>query len=159
MYDRFNREITYLRISVTDRCNLRCRYCMGPEGVKLIPHEQVMRYEEITDFVKVAVTMGINKVRLTGGEPLVRKGIVSLVEQLSRIKEIQDFAMTTNGTLLDEFAEQPLKVLDPSQVKQIDAALGGWFTGEKGQSTTAAQINGMAVQFPGSILFTRTGLV
>ena len=108
MYDRFNREITYLRISVTDRCNLRCRYCMGPEGVKLIPHDQVMRYEEITDFVKVAVTMGINKVRLTGGEPLVRKGIVSLVEQLSRIKEIQDFAMTTNGTLLDEFAE-PLK--------------------------------------------------
>lgn len=107
MFDRFNRHINYLRISVTDRCNLRCRYCMPEEGVQMLNHHEILTFEEIVDVAKTAVTMGIEKVRLTGGEPLVRKGIVQLVAMLARIKGIKDLSMTTNGALLDKFA-QPL---------------------------------------------------
>jgi len=108
MKDRFDRNITYLRISVTDRCNLRCTYCMPEEGVEPISHSDLMTFEEITDFVKCAVTLGINKVRLTGGEPTVRKGIVNLVKMITGIEGIKDLSMTTNGVLLKQFA-QPLK--------------------------------------------------
>ncbi len=104
MYDRFNRLINYLRISVTDRCNLRCRYCMPEEGIRLLPHEDILSFEEIADFTGVAVAKGMNKVRITGGEPLVRKGIVTLVRMLSAIKGINDLSMSTNGTLLNRFA-------------------------------------------------------
>ena len=107
MVDPFGRTINYLRVSVTDRCNLRCIYCMPAEGIELISHDDILRYEEILDFVRVAVDRGIIKVRVTGGEPLVRKGIVSLVERLAQIDGIRDLCMTTNGTLLDQFA-QPL---------------------------------------------------
>ncbi|MDT8400271.1 MAG: radical SAM protein [Bacteroidales bacterium] len=106
MYDRFNRKINYLRISVTDRCNQRCRYCMPVEGIKLISHEEILTYDEITDLTRVAVDMGIDKVRLTGGEPLVRKDLPVLVEMLAGIEGIKDLAMTTNGTLLGKYAEQ-----------------------------------------------------
>ncbi|MCK4752591.1 MAG: radical SAM protein [Planctomycetes bacterium] len=105
MIDRFYREINYLRISVTDRCNLRCRYCMPSEGIKLLKHEDILSFEEIVDFTKIAVDMGITKVRLTGGEPLVRRGIINLVEAIADIDGIEDFAMTTNGTLLAEHAK------------------------------------------------------
>ncbi|MCF8228885.1 MAG: radical SAM protein [Bacteroidales bacterium] len=104
MYDRFNRKINYLRISVTDRCNLRCKYCMPEEGIKLLPHEAILSYREIFDVVEVAVKLGIDKVRLTGGEPLVRKGIVDLVGMIASIKGIKDLSMTTNGILLKDFA-------------------------------------------------------
>lgn len=107
MYDRFNRHINYLRISVTDRCNLRCRYCMPEEGVQMLEHSEILTFEEIVDFTKLAVSRGIEKVRLTGGEPLVRKGIVQLVSMLSHIKGIKDHSMTTNAVLLNKFA-QPL---------------------------------------------------
>ena len=83
MFDCFNRKINYLRISVTDRCNLRCTYCMPEEGVASISHTEILRYEEILEVVREAVSMGIDKVRITGGEPLVRKGIVFLVEQIA----------------------------------------------------------------------------
>lgn len=106
MLDQFNRTINYLRISVTDRCNLRCIYCMPEEGIKLIDHASVLSFEEIFDFTKVAVEMGISKVRITGGEPLVRKGIVGLVEMLSKIDGIKDLSMTTNGLLLEKYALQ-----------------------------------------------------
>ena len=108
MYDKFNRRINYLRISVTDRCNLRCFYCMPECGVELMKHEDILRFEEVVELVKVAVGMGIDKVRITGGEPLVRKGIVGFIAELSKIHGIRDLAMTTNGMLLHEFAE-PLK--------------------------------------------------
>jgi len=108
MKDKFNRNITYLRISVTDRCNLRCTYCMPAEGIDLIEHNELLSFEEIVNFTKTAVSMGINKVRLTGGEPLVRKGIVNLVEMLWNIEGIKDLALTTNAVLLKELA-QPLK--------------------------------------------------
>jgi GTP 3',8-cyclase len=108
MYDRFNREINYLRISITDRCNLRCEYCMPAEGIKLLNHLDILRFEEIIGFVKVAVGKGIDKIRITGGEPLVRKGVVNFISELSQINGIRDLSMTTNGVLLEEFA-QPLK--------------------------------------------------
>jgi cyclic pyranopterin phosphate synthase len=105
VYDRFNRELDYLRISVTDRCNLRCRYCMPEEGIKLLSHDEILSFDEITGFVKAAVAKGVKKVRLTGGEPLVRKGIVTLVSMLSAIDGIKDLSMTTNGVLLGQYAE------------------------------------------------------
>lgn len=107
MLDRYNRKINYLRISVTDRCNLRCKYCMPAEGVKLFPHSEILSFDEIVDVIKVGVKMGINKIRLTGGEPTVRKGIVDLVAMISKIKGLNEITMTTNGILLDELA-QPL---------------------------------------------------
>jgi GTP 3',8-cyclase len=104
VYDRFNRNINYLRISVTDRCNLRCTYCMPEVGIHLLRHEEILTFDEIADFTKVAVANGITKVRITGGEPLVRKGITTLVRMISDIRGINDLSMTTNGVLLKQFA-------------------------------------------------------
>lgn len=106
MFDRYNRNINYLRISVTDRCNLRCSYCMPEEGVQLLRHSDILTFEEIVDFVKIAVLNGITKVRLTGGEPLLRKGIVDLVRMLSAVGGIEEVSMTTNGILLPEYASE-----------------------------------------------------
>ncbi len=102
--DTYNRVIDYLRISVTDRCNLRCIYCMPAEGIKLLAHEEVLRYEEIVEIVKVAAGLGIHKLRLTGGEPLVRAGLPNLVASLSAIEGIDDISLTTNGILLKKYA-------------------------------------------------------
>lgn len=106
MFDRFNRNINYLRISVTDRCNLRCTYCMPAEGVPSMHHEDILRYDEIIEVIKVAVDFGTKKVRITGGEPLVRKGVVNLIGMIASIPQIQDLSMTTNGILLEEYAMQ-----------------------------------------------------
>lgn len=105
MLDQFNRQINYLRISVTDRCNLRCRYCMPETGIQFIPHSEVLSFEEIKAIVEVAVPLGIDKIRLTGGEPLVRKDIVELVRMIASVKGVNDLAMTTNGILLGSFAK------------------------------------------------------
>ncbi len=106
MYDRFNRKINYLRISVTDRCNLRCVYCMPAEGVELMHHNDILRFEEIVETVKYAVNQGIDKIRITGGEPLVKRGIVDLVSMIAKIDGINDFGMTTNGIFLNKYAQQ-----------------------------------------------------
>ncbi|MFZ4563185.1 MAG: GTP 3',8-cyclase MoaA [Bacteroidales bacterium] len=130
MYDRFNRRITYLRVSITDRCNLRCTYCMPAEGVRLMEHKDILSFEEIEEVIRTAVTMGITKVRITGGEPLVRKGVLSLVEKIAVIPGISDFGLTTNGILLSEFARKladaglhriniSLDTLDPEKYKII----------------------------------------
>ena len=104
MFDRFNRKITYLRISVTDRCNFRCTYCM-PEGeVELKGHEDILTFDEITEVVKIGAKLGISKIRLTGGEPLVRKDLPKLVKMISEINGINDIALTTNGVFLPQFA-------------------------------------------------------
>ncbi|NQT16880.1 MAG: radical SAM protein, partial [Planctomycetes bacterium] len=108
LVDRFGRVHADLRISVTDRCNLRCDYCMREEGVTFRSHDEMLTFEEIGRFVSVAAGLGIREVRLTGGEPLVRKGICGLVEMLAAVPGIDDLAMTTNGILLPEYAE-PLK--------------------------------------------------
>jgi cyclic pyranopterin phosphate synthase len=104
--DSFQRPINYLRISVTDRCNLRCIYCMPAEGVSLISHNDILSYEEIYTVVKAAAELGINKVRLTGGEPLVRAGLPELVRLLASIDTIDDISLTTNGTLLAHHAAE-----------------------------------------------------
>lgn len=105
MFDRYNRRINYLRISVTDRCNLRCQYCMPEDGVSLLNHKDILSFEEIAEVVRFGVAQGVDKVRITGGEPLVRKGIVNLVKILSEINGIKDLAMTTNGVYLSDYAE------------------------------------------------------
>jgi GTP 3',8-cyclase len=104
MFDKYNRQINYLRISVTDRCNLRCTYCMPEEGVDLLQHNDILSFEEILEIVKVSVDLGISKIRITGGEPLVRKGIEILIEKIASIKGIKDLALTTNGILLKQKA-------------------------------------------------------
>jgi cyclic pyranopterin phosphate synthase len=104
--DSFHRPINYLRISVTDRCNLRCVYCMPPEGIALMPRSQILTYEEIYAVARAAAELGITKVRLTGGEPLARVGLADLVRMLSGISGIDDISLTTNGTLLAQNAAQ-----------------------------------------------------
>ncbi len=104
MLDNFNRKINYLRISVTDRCNLRCTYCMPEDGVSLLNHKDILSFEEIINIVKAGVKLGIDKIRLTGGEPLVRKGITELVSMIAKIEGVKDFGLTTNGVLLEKFA-------------------------------------------------------
>ncbi|MGQ9492220.1 MAG: GTP 3',8-cyclase MoaA [Anaerolineae bacterium] len=104
-FDAYSRPINYLRVSVTDRCNLRCVYCMPPEGILWRAHEEILRYEEIATVVQAAAELGISRVRLTGGEPLVRLGIVDLVRILALIPGVEDLAMTTNGILLSRYAQ------------------------------------------------------
>ena len=104
--DQFNRRINYLRVAITDRCNLRCFYCMPKNGVSQYAHSEILTYEEILRIVQTAAGIGFNKVRLTGGEPLVRRNICDLVHRLAGISEIQDLAITTNGVHLDQTAEQ-----------------------------------------------------
>ncbi len=104
LLDAYGRRISYLRVSITDRCNLRCLYCMPEDGVPLQAHDQILRYEEIERFVRIAADMGINKVRITGGEPLVRPGVTELVRLLAQVPGVEDLAMTTNGVLLARHA-------------------------------------------------------
>ncbi len=102
MVDRFGREINYMRVSVTDRCNLRCAYCMPGEGVQWLPHEDILSYEQIRHLVKLGAQLGVQKVRLTGGEPLVRKDLHQLVRSLREIDGIEAVSLTTNGVLLGQ---------------------------------------------------------
>ena len=104
LVDSFGRSIDYLRISVTDRCNLRCIYCMPSEGVPHISHSEILSYEEIRAVVRAAAQLGIRRVRLTGGEPLVRADFPELVKMLSRIEGITELSLTTNGALLKDYA-------------------------------------------------------
>lgn len=104
MLDQFNREINYLRVSITDRCNLHCVYCRPKEGISLHGHDDILRYEEILRVVRVAVGLGLVKIRVTGGEPLVRRGCVEFLAELRKIPGLRDISLTTNGVLLEEYA-------------------------------------------------------
>jgi cyclic pyranopterin phosphate synthase len=117
--DLFNRPINYLRISVTDRCNLRCVYCLPPEGVSLLPQGEVLTYEEIAGVAGLAAELGINKVRLTGGEPLCRARLHELVAMLARIDGIDDISLTTNGILLKQYAAE----LKQAGLKRVNVSL------------------------------------
>ena len=119
MKDRFGRDITYLRISVTDLCNLRCKYCMPESGVESLCHSDILSLEEIVEIVKVAAKNGITKIRLTGGEPLVRRGFVHLCKEISKIEQIEDIAITTNGVHLKNMADN----LFENKVKRINFSL------------------------------------
>ena len=102
MKDRLGREIDYIRISITDRCNLRCGYCMPECGVPLVPHHKILRFDEIVRLVKIFCSLGIKNVKITGGEPLVRKGAVGLIKDIKAIDGIEKVSLTTNGILLSE---------------------------------------------------------
>jgi cyclic pyranopterin phosphate synthase len=128
--DSFQRPINYLRISVTDRCNLRCIYCMPEAGIDLMSHYDILSYEEIYSVVKAAAGLGITRVRLTGGEPLVRAGLTDLVSLISSIDTIEDISLTTNGILLARYAAElkeaglhrvnvSLDTLRPDRFRQI----------------------------------------
>ena len=108
--DSFHRPVNYLRISVTDRCNLRCVYCMPSEGIELMPHKNILNYEEICIVAQAAAESGINKLRLTGGEPLVRTGLANLVAMVASIRGIDDISLTTNGMLLERYADELRRV-------------------------------------------------
>jgi len=105
MKDKFKREVDYLRVSVTDRCNLRCIYCMPEEGILKKSHDEILRNEEIIKIIRASAKLGIKKVRFTGGEPLVRKDIENIIYETSKIKDIKEIAITTNGTKLYEMAD------------------------------------------------------
>ena len=105
MKDIYGREINYLRVYITDRCNLRCRYCMPEEGIRKVDQYNILSLEEIARLIRVAAGTGIRKVRLTGGEPLIRRNIVQLVEDIASLPEIDDLALTTNGLLFSSMAE------------------------------------------------------
>ncbi|MEZ4601419.1 MAG: GTP 3',8-cyclase MoaA [Syntrophotaleaceae bacterium] len=104
MKDSFGRKIEYLRLSITDRCNLRCRYCMPAEGVEPIEHGEVLTYEEMLRIASVATRLGVKKIRITGGEPLVRRGIVDFIRELAALPTGPEITMTTNGVLLADMA-------------------------------------------------------
>lgn len=106
MIDKYGRQIDYMRISVTELCNLRCRYCMPEEGIVKRDHEEMMTAEETIDAVKAAVSLGVKKIRVTGGEPLVKRGIVELCENIAAIDGVEELCMTTNGTLLPGYARE-----------------------------------------------------
>lgn len=102
--DKDHRVINYLRLSLTDRCNLRCVYCMPEEGIHFTPHSEILSYEEMLHLVRLTTHIGIRKVRLTGGEPLVRKGVISFIERLCQLETLDEITLTTNGVLLKEVA-------------------------------------------------------
>jgi len=106
LYDPHKRRIDYLRISVTDRCNLSCVYCKPRSGMKVLPHNEILSYEEICRLVALAVPLGITRVRVTGGEPLVRRGIVEFIASLYAQEGLEDVSITTNGVLLEEMADE-----------------------------------------------------
>lgn len=105
MLDKYERDINYLRVSITDRCNLRCTYCRPKEGFSLKGHDDILRYEDILRIVIQAVRLGLIKVRVTGGEPLVRRGCTDFLSALRKIEGLQDISLTTNGILLDRYAQ------------------------------------------------------
>lgn len=119
MLDGQGREINYLRVSVTDRCNLRCQYCMPETGISHVGHNDILSLEEIARLVRVGSSIGIRKIRLTGGEPLVRRNISQLVHYINDIKEIDDIAMTTNGILFESIAEE----LKAAGLKRVNFSL------------------------------------
>lgn len=106
LVDSFGRKIIYLRVSITDRCNYRCIYCQPEEQFKFIPHEEILRYEEIIEIIREAVDLGITKVRITGGEPLVRKGVENFIKKLKKIEKLEDISLTTNGFFLAEYTKK-----------------------------------------------------
>lgn len=119
MIDSYNREIDYIRISITDRCNLRCVYCMPETGVEFVPHENIITYEEIIRLCTCFAALGVSKVKLTGGEPLVRKNLSYLVGEIKKIPGIKNVTLTTNGILLSE----QIKELSEAGIDGINVSL------------------------------------
>jgi len=119
LIDQYDRHLNYLRISVTDRCNLRCLYCIPPDGIAKLGHGDILTYEEILRLARIAVTLGVDKIRLTGGEPLVRKGIYGFIPQLTALPGLKEVSLTTNGIYLRDNLEK----LRSAGIKRINVSL------------------------------------
>lgn len=119
LYDGIGRHIYYLRVAVTDRCDFRCQYCMPPEGGEWLARNDILRYEEIIRIISAFANLGINKVRITGGEPLVRKGLLPFLQKVACIPGLKELGLTTNGSLLEEFAP----FLKKAEVGRINVSL------------------------------------
>ncbi len=119
LIDRFNRKINYLRMSLTDRCNLRCVYCMPPFGERKLRHKDILRYEELLRIARIAIKLGITKIRLTGGEPLVRRGVGEFIPALTALEGLEDVSITTNGILL----KANLKMLKDAGIRRLNISI------------------------------------
>lgn len=119
LIDRYNRNLNYLRISITDRCNLKCIYCVPRELIQKLPHKKILRYEEILRIVRTGISLGISKIRVTGGEPLVRKGVYHFLKQLTKMEGLLDISLTTNGVLLKDNIHK----LKTAGIKRINISL------------------------------------
>ena len=106
LIDRYDRHLNYLRVSITDRCNLKCMYCVPQDLIPRVDHEEVLRYEEILHIINIAIGLGVTKVRVTGGEPLIRKGVYGFLSELTQIAGLVDVSLTTNGVYLKENIEK-----------------------------------------------------
>ena len=161
MRDQYGREIDYLRISLTDLCNLRCMYCMPAEGVEKHSHGENLTLEEVAEIAAAAVELGVKKIRLTGGEPLVRRGVTGLVARLAALPGLRELTMTTNGLLLPRFARElkaagltrvnlSLDTLDPEKYRKItrtgtlSAALAGLRAAEEA-GLTPVKLNAVLI--------------
>ena len=150
MIDQYGRTIEYLRISVTDRCNLRCVYCMPEEGIEQLPHEQILTFDEIERVCRISTELGISKIKLTGGEPLVRKGLPDLLGKIKRVSGIEQVTLTTNGILLknqlDELMRQGLDAVNIS-IDTLDETCYHTVTrcGELNQALEGLQV---ALEYP-----------
>ena len=144
LIDSYGRRINYLRLSVTDRCNLRCCYCMPAEGIPKKQHGDMLSYEELFRVASEAVALGIEKIRITGGEPLVRKGLVEFAGRLSKIPGLKELVLTTNGVLLDEMA-LPLRRAGVQRLNiSLDSLKAETFAGITRGGNLARVINGIA---------------
>jgi len=119
LIDRCDRKLNYLRISITDRCNLRCIYCVPYDFIPKLAHKEILSYEEILRIVRISVRLGISKIRITGGEPLVRKGVYNFLEQLTKIQGLLDISLTTNGVLLKD----NINKIKSAGIKRINISL------------------------------------
>jgi cyclic pyranopterin phosphate synthase len=144
LLDTHNRRIDYLRISITDRCNLSCLYCKPRSAIKMLSHSDILSYEEIIRLVAVAVPLGISRVRVTGGEPLVRRGIVDFLSTLRTQAGIEDLSITTNGVLLGEMAEALLNAGKPRLNVSLDSLDAGRFRKITRSDSWSAVWNGIA---------------
>jgi cyclic pyranopterin phosphate synthase len=150
--DRFRRTIDYMRISVTDRCNLRCIYCMPPEGLSPMAHGEILRYEEIVRVLRVAAGFGVRKIRITGGEPLVRKNVPHLIQLIRGIDGISDLSLTTNGALLEKYATD----LAAAGLDRVNVSLDSLKSVRYGEITRGGDINAV---FRGIEAAEKAGLV
>lgn len=143
LYDGMGRHIHYLRVAVTDRCNFRCRYCMPAEGVEWLAHHDILRYEEILRIISAFARLGVDKVRITGGEPLVRKGLLPFLEKVTQIPGITEVGLTTNGSLLAEYAEE-LKIAGVGRINvSLDTLQRARFKELTGQDGLAKVLAGI----------------
>ncbi len=119
LVDRYKRQLSYLRISITDRCNLNCTYCDPKSRRPKLPHDEILRYEEISRLARIFLGLGISKIRITGGEPLVRKGVLPFLSRLNQMKGVEDLALTTNGVFLNESLEK----IKSAGIKRLNISL------------------------------------